>query len=113
MGLSTPLDLVERGVPAVSGPGNLCLLMPAVLHRGGWGGLQSPRPGLSPEVGRPVWSAGRAHSHMDLSCSAHSCEVSCPQGTAGTFCPSTPPCHNGGVFQASQGSCSCPPGWMV
>ncbi|XP_073662060.1 platelet endothelial aggregation receptor 1 isoform X3 [Tursiops truncatus] len=41
-----------------------------------------------------------------------SCEVSCSQDSVGFFCPSTPPCQNGGVFQASRGSCSCPPGWM-
>lgn len=42
-----------------------------------------------------------------------SCEVACLRDTRGFSCPSTYPCHNGGVFQASQGSCSCPPGWMV
>ncbi|XP_066894810.1 platelet endothelial aggregation receptor 1 isoform X7 [Kogia breviceps] len=41
-----------------------------------------------------------------------SCEVSCSQDNVGFSCPSTPPCQNGGVFQASRGSCSCPPGWM-
>ncbi|KAK1329203.1 hypothetical protein QTO34_011383 [Cnephaeus nilssonii] len=41
-----------------------------------------------------------------------SCEVSCVRDAVGLLCPSTSPCHNGGVFEASRGSCSCPPGWM-
>lgn len=71
-------------------------------------------PGRSVQAASP----GRGAGHRLLVCPLtaalpRSCELSCVRGAVGFFCPSTHPCHNGGVFQASGGSCSCPPGWMV
>lgn len=107
--------LVELGVPAISSSGHLCFLTPAVPNREeGWGSKgrceESPAWSVSPwrQSGRQVLLI-----YPLMAALPSSCEVSCHQGTVGFSCPSTHPCHNGGVFQASQRSCSCPPGWMV
>ena len=78
-------------------------------------GQLSSGEGLS-VVGQPLEARGEASTaclHKTSPPLPNSCEESCSLGTFGFSCPSIPPCHNGGVFQASQGSCSCPPGWMV
>lgn len=98
---------------SLSSPGNLCFLTPAVPSRERGGTPRALRSGLprpGPAGGRPAswaWATGR---HVPtVAALPGSCEVSCLRAAASTLCPSTSPCHNGGVFLAAQNSCSCPP----
>lgn len=114
--------LMGLGVPAISSPGHVCFLIPAVPNREAGVRLTEPwgRAFLLGTACLWLTSPWRQRGKQVLLVYIltspplpNSCEVSCSQDSVGFFCPSTPPCQNGGVFQASRGSCSCPPGWMV